>query len=93
MDLSKQRADFAGPNRGPNFAAGRAQVGPVAGNEPIFERARPPYPLNYARPHGALGGQTPYERLRRKMTQGVSRPRQSHNSWWVARESNPEPTD
>ena len=23
---------------------------------------------NYARPHGSLGGQTPYERLRQKMT-------------------------
>jgi transposase InsO family protein len=36
---------------------------------------------NYARPHGALGGQTPYERLRRKTTLDVSRPRQSH-SWF-----------
>jgi hypothetical protein len=33
---------------------------------------------NYARPHGALGGQTPYERLRTKTTLDVSRPRQSH---------------
>jgi transposase InsO family protein len=33
---------------------------------------------NYARPHGALGGQTPYERLRQKTTLDVSHPRQSH---------------
>jgi hypothetical protein len=34
---------------------------------------------NYARPHGALGGQTPYERLRQKTTLDVTRPRQSHS--------------
>jgi hypothetical protein len=34
---------------------------------------------NYARPHGALGGQTPYERLRQRTTLDVSHPRQSHN--------------
>jgi transposase InsO family protein len=34
---------------------------------------------NYARPHGALGGQTPYERLRQKTTLDVSHPRQSHS--------------
>jgi transposase InsO family protein len=34
---------------------------------------------NYARPHGALGGQTPYERLRTKTTLDVSRPRQPHS--------------
>jgi len=34
---------------------------------------------NYHRPHGALGGQTPYERLRQKTrTSGVKRHRQSH---------------
>ena len=33
---------------------------------------------NYARPHGALGGQTPYERLRQKTTSDVIHPRQSH---------------
>ena len=33
---------------------------------------------NYARPHGSLGGQTPYERLHQKTTRGVTRPRQSH---------------
>ena len=33
---------------------------------------------NHARPHGALGGQTPYERLRQKMTSDVIHPRQSH---------------
>jgi transposase InsO family protein len=31
---------------------------------------------NYARPHGALGGQTPYERLRQKTTSDVIHPRQ-----------------
>ncbi len=48
---------------------------------------------NYARPHGALGGQTPYERLRQKTASDVTHPRQSHTNAWVARESNPEPTD
>jgi transposase InsO family protein len=33
---------------------------------------------NYARPHGALGGQTPYERLRQKTILDVTHPRQSH---------------
>jgi transposase InsO family protein len=33
---------------------------------------------NYARPHGSLGGQTPYERQRQKTTLDVTRPRQSH---------------
>ena len=33
---------------------------------------------NYARPHGALGGQTPYERLRQRTTSDVIHPRQSH---------------
>ena len=33
---------------------------------------------SYARPHGALAGQTPYERLRQKTTLDVSHPRQSH---------------
>jgi transposase InsO family protein len=33
---------------------------------------------NYARPHGGLGGQTPYERLRQKTTSNVAHPRQSH---------------
>jgi transposase InsO family protein len=35
---------------------------------------------NYARPHGALGGQTPYERLRQKTTSDVIHPHQSHRS-------------
>jgi len=35
---------------------------------------------NYHRPHGGLGGQTPYERLLQKTkTQPVTGPRQSHN--------------
>ena len=34
---------------------------------------------NYARPHGSLGGQTPYERLRQKTTRDVTRPRQSRS--------------
>jgi transposase InsO family protein len=35
---------------------------------------------NFDRPHGALGGQTPYERLRQKIgTANVTRLRQSHN--------------
>ena len=34
---------------------------------------------NFDRPHGALGGQTPYERLRQKIeTSDVSGQRQSH---------------
>jgi transposase InsO family protein len=33
---------------------------------------------NYHRPHGGLQGQTPYERLRQKTTQGVTRQSQSH---------------
>ncbi len=36
---------------------------------------------NFERPHGALGGQTPYERLRSKMKDsGVSGHRQLHTS-------------
>ena len=41
---------------------------------------------NYARPHGALDGQTPYERLRQKTTLDVSRPRQSHKAEGVGLE-------
>jgi len=44
---------------------------------------------NYARPHGALGGQTPYERLRQKTTSDVIHPRQSHTTKWAPRDSNP----
>ena len=33
---------------------------------------------NYARPHGSLAGQTPYERLRQKTASDVTHPRQSH---------------
>jgi transposase InsO family protein len=33
---------------------------------------------NYHRPHGALGGQTPYERLRQKTQDPLSAPRQLH---------------
>jgi transposase-like protein len=33
---------------------------------------------NYARPHGSLGVQSPYERLRQKTALDVSHPRQSH---------------
>jgi len=35
---------------------------------------------NYARPHGALGGQTPYERLRQKTALDVRRRCQSHSA-------------
>ena len=35
---------------------------------------------NYARPHGSLGGQTPYERLRQKTASDVIHPRQSHTT-------------
>ena len=36
---------------------------------------------NYSRPHGALGGQTPYERLRQKTrAQSVKAQRQLHTS-------------
>jgi hypothetical protein len=48
---------------------------------------------NYARPHGALGGQTPYERLRQKTTLDVSHPRQSHTLGWGRLDSNQRPTD
>ncbi|MEA2506707.1 MAG: hypothetical protein QOH48_1325, partial [Actinomycetota bacterium] len=34
---------------------------------------------NYARPHGGLGGQTPYERLRQKTASDVTRQSQLHN--------------
>jgi transposase InsO family protein len=34
---------------------------------------------NYARPHGGLGGQTPYERLRQKTAPDVTRLNQLHN--------------
>jgi len=38
---------------------------------------------NFDRPHGALGGQTPYERLRQKIgTANVTRLRQSHTTIW-----------
>ena len=44
---------------------------------------------NFERPHGALGGQTPYERLRSKMKDsGVRGHRQLHTRW-AERESNP----
>jgi transposase InsO family protein len=48
---------------------------------------------NYARPHGALGGQTPYERLRQKTTSDVIHPRQSHSYTWGRLDSNQRPTD
>lgn len=34
---------------------------------------------NYRRPHGSLGGQTPYERLRQRVGSSVSGQRQVHN--------------
>ena len=34
---------------------------------------------NYHRPHGSLGGQTPYERLRQRVGSSVTEQRQSHS--------------
>ena len=57
----------------------RPHVSPNATQPEIVEKVIYLHFYNYARPHGALGGQTPYERLRQKTTSDVIHPRQSHN--------------
>jgi hypothetical protein len=49
---------------------------------------------NYNRPHGGLGGQTPYEEAPGEDHEpGVNEHRQPHTTWLRGWDSNPQPTD